>query len=75
MHRVFTAPITEPGTRTLLATMETWEAVLAAIGRDDLTRYAVIDGAVKRATGEPMRRVTLPDELAAYVLGIAGVSA
>lgn len=75
MHRVFTAPITEPGQRTLLATVETWAAVLAIIGRGDLTRYGVIDAAIKQATGDPMRRVTLPDELAAYVLTVAGVSA
>ena len=75
MYRIFTAPQAQPGTRTLMADAETWAALMAAIGLDDLNRYAVINPVVKAATGDPMRKVTLPDELAAYVLGIAGVSA
>ena len=75
MHRIFTAPHTTPGELTLMATVETWAALLAELGRDDLARYAEVDRAVKQAAGEPLRRVTLPDDLARYVLRMAGVSA
>lgn len=75
MYRIFMAPVQQADTLTLMADADTWRAVSDRIARDDLNRYAALDAAMKQASGETFRRVTLPEELARYVLGIAGVSA
>jgi hypothetical protein len=74
MLRIFTAPISEPGLRTLQADAETWQALIKAFPRDDMPRYTALATAVRNASGEKVKRVTLPDELARYVLSVAGIS-
>lgn len=73
MLRIFMLPAPAPGLVRLQADAATWQALIAQLPRDD-RRTAVIVAAVERATGDRAQRVTMADDLARYVLRIAGVS-
>ncbi len=76
MLRIFTAPVSVPGQRTLQADAATWQALIEHFPRTEQAAYTAVLVAVRAATGpDRARRVTLPDAIAAAVLAVAGVSA